>query len=652
MLKPSKTPTISSLLKGIICLLSSGTAFAFSFGNASTTSAIGEPLRIEIAIQTKHTLPPDTSCIHLTTNPSRYNDGVPWLSQANFIFEKRADNWWLIINSHRNNHPTIRVGIKIECEFNLSRDFILLLDPPSGESLADKTKTYSRLSTEAERQKEPVLYPQTKQSKHSERIAPYGKLLRTTQPSLPAYHSNISSSPNNNSKRQRNRVFVSSESDEFLSLQLSRTLSQESEENKTQRALMHQELALISILDEKIASQVELSDKLRQLEALQDRLETAASGLVYDLKITQNNLSPDTTYKHTAAHTPLSVDTEKNSKWMHILVISLGTICCIFGGALAFMWRALRKTQIQNRPNTLANDESNNAEQILSGPLIAPLTKADIWPETEDTDPSSTQPRPAPRLTTITRLGPPSLLQITSEDKDEHESAVELADVMMTFGRTHSAAQTLSNFIRSEPRQAVKPWTKLLEVYRTAGMRTEYEALSLQLNKTFNVKPIAWDDYETIQTSTETIEDIPHAIIKIKALWGTNDCQIYLHDLLRDNRQGTRQGFSLTLVDEILMLLGVLESYLGPYKPRVTTGDLTATRQLLQSEHILNDSNTGKTVGFGTDSQNPTPKPCTTETQDTSQRIDLKLEMHNLSKTLHLNLDDLNEDGELQKPAS
>ncbi|MCE1185679.1 MAG: hypothetical protein LWW92_08775, partial [Rhodocyclales bacterium] len=57
--------------------------------------------------------------------------------------------------------------------------------------------------------------------------------------------------------------------------------------------------------------------------------------------------------------------------------------------------------------------------------------------------------------------------------------------------------------------------------------------------------------------------------------WRTREAQAYIHQLLRDNRNGTRQGFSHAIVEELLMLQGVLSLQLGAYKPpRENSSDL------------------------------------------------------------------------------
>jgi len=152
------------------------------------------------------------------------------------------------------------------------------------------------------------------------------------------------------------------------------------------------------------------------------------------------------------------------------------------------------------------------------------------------------------------------------EAAEEHESAIELAEIMMGFGRVQGAAETLAEFIQSNPKKSVTPWLKLLEVYRAAGLRSDFDALARQLNKTFNVKSVTWDTFDEARATSKSIEQMPHLAKTLTELWGTPACQAYLEKLLRDNRDGTREGFPLSAIDEILVLAAILEEELGPYR--------------------------------------------------------------------------------------
>lgn len=162
----------------------------------------------------------------------------------------------------------------------------------------------------------------------------------------------------------------------------------------------------------------------------------------------------------------------------------------------------------------------------------------------------------------------PSLtpLPLEGETVEEHDSAVELAEIMMSFGRVRGAAEMLAEFIESNPKQAITPWLKLMDVYRVGGMRAEFDTLARELNRAFNVQAVTWDNFEQARNPDNNLERLPHIIDVLVRTWGTRDCQAYLEKILRDNRDGTRQGFVLGVIDDILMLAGVLELQIGRYQ--------------------------------------------------------------------------------------
>jgi hypothetical protein len=156
---------------------------------------------------------------------------------------------------------------------------------------------------------------------------------------------------------------------------------------------------------------------------------------------------------------------------------------------------------------------------------------------------------------------------------DEHKSAVELADIMVSFGRIHGAAATLAEYIKSNPKEAVTPWLKLLDLYHTAGLKTEFDNWARQLHKAFNIRRATWDSYDSLRTSTASVEDLPHIAKRLQVLWRTPACQAYIEELLRDHREGSREGFSFAVVDDLLMLEDVLEAELGEFRRRAGKGE-------------------------------------------------------------------------------
>jgi len=177
------------------------------------------------------------------------------------------------------------------------------------------------------------------------------------------------------------------------------------------------------------------------------------------------------------------------------------------------------------------------------------------------------------------------------ENIKSHDSTIELAEIMLSFGRINSAAEALANFIENNPKEAFLPWLKLLEVYKTNGQHTEFNKIARKLNKTFNVWMVDWDNFNDARASAHGLETMTHIVERLQELWGTRECQAYLQYLLRDTRDETRRGFPLAAIDDILCLNDVLEHHLGPYTGPANAfdSDLMDTAPLTETEDEKSD---------------------------------------------------------------
>ncbi|WP_069039448.1 type IV pilus assembly protein FimV [Methyloversatilis sp. RAC08] len=169
-----------------------------------------------------------------------------------------------------------------------------------------------------------------------------------------------------------------------------------------------------------------------------------------------------------------------------------------------------------------------------------------------------------PRLVSSTATTPTALsFDQTARPANEEappspEHVLELAEIMMSFGRAEGAAQTLSEFLRDYPKESIIPWLKLLDLYHSSGRRGEYDDLAPKLNRAFNAKVPDWEHFSG-PTTSESVEQFGHIMARINASWPNQDCLDYLVELLRDNRAGARVGFPLGVIDDILLLKAMLE---------------------------------------------------------------------------------------------
>jgi len=143
---------------------------------------------------------------------------------------------------------------------------------------------------------------------------------------------------------------------------------------------------------------------------------------------------------------------------------------------------------------------------------------------------------------------------------DEISSVVEEAKVFVALGRSEHAVEVLEYYIATHPQASPNPWLYLLEIHRGANREEEFTALAKRFHQTFNVMAPQWEDSTQAQMVVpHSLEEFPHIIARLVDGWGTLDGQDYLNSLLQDNRSGERAGFSMEVLQEILMLLAVME---------------------------------------------------------------------------------------------
>lgn len=148
---------------------------------------------------------------------------------------------------------------------------------------------------------------------------------------------------------------------------------------------------------------------------------------------------------------------------------------------------------------------------------------------------------------------------VSQEPSDPATAAIELANIMTSMGLAESAAQTLVEHIRGNPKQSLQHWLKLLELHRLVGNRTEFERSANEMREHFNVQADEWTQEIGI-TGRGSLETYSHIRSQLVSLWRQPECLPFLQTLLADNREGTRVGFPLPVAEEILLLIAILSS--------------------------------------------------------------------------------------------
>lgn len=175
--------------------------------------------------------------------------------------------------------------------------------------------------------------------------------------------------------------------------------------------------------------------------------------------------------------------------------------------------------------------------------LTPPAAPAQIIPSTE----------PAPPGAPVARIPPPT-------STDPGDQTLELAEIMLSMGLGHGATRALAEQIRNEPKQALRHWLKLLDIYRKNGQQEEFERSSEELRQHFNVRS---EDWHATPGDRQSLEDYPHIAHRLTELWGKADCLVYMRNLLDDNRGGARSGFPQSVAEELLLLTALMRDVFG-----------------------------------------------------------------------------------------
>lgn len=227
--------------------------------------------------------------------------------------------------------------------------------------------------------------------------------------------------------------------------------------------------------------------------------------------------------------------------------------------ALLAFWLGRRQSTAQTGPALTLEEIAPKPVSATPKPAAPPLEKRAVLPPVAATPLVTTV---LPETTPTFEPAVPSIQadQIDRPSLDQSDQALELAEIMLSMGLGHGATQTLAEQIRSEPKQALRHWLKLLDIYRKNGQQEDFERSSEELRQHFNVRS---EDWQSPAGSRQSLEDFPHIARRLVELWGTADCLVYMRNLLDDNRGGARSGFPQSVAEELLLLTAVLRDVCG-----------------------------------------------------------------------------------------
>lgn len=576
-------------------LLAALPAWGVGFGDIVMHSRIGEPLRAEVPIQAAAGENLESSCFSLATLDG---SDLPVVASARTRLVRNGNQYRLqITGSKPLSEPLFMIGLRAGCGIDLQRDYVvmppepLLLAAPAalgtgasplaesrgrsapaqewraseGDTLEGIAETLvpdnlvqqRRLLAALKRANPklsgrpsladgtPVVIPDIKQRIPAERDnlpEQQAKARPETPPPPPPPAPKPKPAPKAKPKAEAPKPVAAAAADTSDRVVLGAPPAElqpgeKAGPDKGQREVLSARLQKMEVTVQSLNAQIEALDKALALTA-------EALALQQKLQAAQAAQAATGTLPAPLAK-PLEAPPPASSNWLEVLFSALA------GGAIAsaiahFLGR--RRSSTFAAPLPLASNEPPAAAPPAGVPGVAAVNPGSAAPATNR---GNTPDKAAIEVLAADARGNPD------------DSAIALAEIMLTFGRPDAAVAALAKHIEENSPANPRPWLMLVDLYRRHGKLDQYNRLLPALRQKLNYRAPAWDDVEKHIPGMKTLEDYTHIARNLKSTWGTPACLEYLDKLIHDTRDGQRSGFPLYVLEEIMLLMRVLEDAYG-----------------------------------------------------------------------------------------
>lgn len=543
----------------LLSLCASAGVSAVGFGELRGQPILGERLAVGVELLGAERPVPDASCFRVV--PPAGGSDLPWLKRALLTVRPGTPALLEIRSDFPLREPIMQLAVELGCGHDISRVYVLLASPA-----LDKPRTGEQLPAVAapavpsviERRvpspSPPTLAPQP-------RMAPKKTALPRPAVATP------------------DRLMLSGGSaGEDISLRLATEFAVPGEQLKeVQRDMLRLEFRMLMAINEQATTQLAATEKLRKMEGTLAELRLQAGAFAQ--RVEQGDSLPQNASPERAPPSGPKIprlEGAVSSSWLSdwslygaLLGILLG-----LGGWLG--WQNFRERNRRRDDHGFEfGDKPSLSTTPVSAEAPAQVRELDLPLETALDTPThidfeldgggsgtvGVTLEEEPVIAPAFEVPPP-------ETHAEVNPVMELAEIMLSFGRVKGAAQTLQEYIDNNPQDALQPWIRLMDVYRMAGMRDEFESVARNLNRHFNVEVQNWEDAQAELAAgaardalrPHSLEEMPRLMGKVVELWNDGDVVGYLYQLLRDNRGGERVGFTMPVVDDIMFLIELKET--------------------------------------------------------------------------------------------
>lgn len=477
---------------------------ALGLGDITVRSHLGEPLHATVTLLGA---PAETTAACFSLEASE--DGIVPPPRAQLNIEQSGGQALLHIRTLQPvNDPVAQFVLVSGCEVSLRREYVVLLDPPAPVAPAVSQDVPAAVTPMAAA---PLAAPAPRASR------PQHKTQRTPAASRPS----AARAP-----QPAAAPLAQAGTAPRLVLSGKRSIPQPADTPAAQHPDAHRpdlarpqpaSLTATELSDENTALFRKLAHLEMQLAALQQRYA--------ELETRQ-------------AATPVTVapPPEQPAQWpLYLLITGLLT-----AGIALVAWLLRRN---RSRQSSIPMDGMARSDAM-------PMTLSDItaWPQAEPLFAPQRMPEIAPP--------PPH-----SEGTEVKEDILDQAEVFMAHGHGDLAIHLLQEHLREAPTESPVPWLLLLDLLHRGGDTEGYTAASAECRRYFNINltghPISQDSETGLG-----LEAYPHLLEQLVKVWNTPEVTAFFHDLIYDDRGGTRVGFEPGAYRDILLLREIAQDTL------------------------------------------------------------------------------------------
>lgn len=479
-------------------------AAALGLGDISLRSHLGQPLHATVTLLGA-SAETTAACFSLEAS----EDGIAPPPRAQLDIELSGGQALLHIRTLQPvNDPVAQFVLVSDCEVSLRRDYVVLLDPPALVTAAVSQDVPAAVTPTAAA---PLAAPAPRASR------PQRKTQRAPAASRP-------------SAARAPRPAAAPLAQAGIAPRLVLSGKRSSPQPADAPAALHPDTHLPDLARPHPASltTTELSDENTALFRKLAHLEAQLAALQ------QRYAELET--RQAAAPAAITPPPEQPAQWpVYLLILGLLT-----AGIALVAWLLRR-----NRPR-----QSNFQDDT-------PWTQPDVTMMTLSDITSGSQAEPPPTPQRMPEIAPPP----RNEGTEVKEDILDQAEVFMAHGHGDLAIHLLQEHLREAPTESPVPWLLLLDLMHRGGDTEGYAAASAECRRYFNVNltghPISQDN-----ETGEGLEAYPHLLEQLENVWSTPDINTFFHDLIYDNRGGTRMGFDPGAYRDILLLRAIAQDAL------------------------------------------------------------------------------------------